>query len=105
MASNIYNPKVDYVKRFVKKHGKRIKMPNFTYIDAKLHPEYKNHIVVLGRCKFPRGTNMVYKFKNPIYSIECLHSDENFNQYFEESLDEAEFKQEDQKNEKGSIHI
>jgi predicted LPLAT superfamily acyltransferase len=105
MANNIFNPEIDYVKRFVDRHGKRIKMPNFTNLDAKLHPKYKNHIVVLGRNKFPSGTKMAYMFKNPVYNIEGLHYDENFKQYFEEALTEAELRQEEQKNEKEHIDI
>lgn len=87
MANNIFSTDVDYVKRFVDNQSKKIKMPNFTYLDAKLHPKYKDHIVVLSKNEFPEGVNMTFSYAQPIYDISYLHSDINMQPHFEAALD------------------
>jgi len=90
MANQIFDQETDYVERFVKSHSKQIKMPNFTYLDAKLHPLFKDHIVVLSKNEFPQNVKMTYSWEPPIYSIDQLDSDENFKEHFKVALAKGE---------------
>ena len=60
MSNLVFYPNIKYADRFVQNHSKRIKFPEFKYYDAKIHPKYRDHIVVLSTNKFPitlNGTN------------------------------------------------
>jgi hypothetical protein len=60
MSKQIFDAKTDYVQRFVDNYSKIVKMPYFSYLDAKLHPKYKDHVVVLCKNEFPKDSNMTF---------------------------------------------
>jgi hypothetical protein len=90
MSKNIFNPEGGYAQRFINNQSKKIKFPSFKYLDAQLHPKYKNHIVVLSESHFPEDAKMTYCFETPIYEINMLDTDETTKTHFEESLIEVE---------------
>ena len=60
MANHIFDGNTNYVERFTTNQSKRIKFPTFKYLDAKLHPRYKDHVVVLSSNEFPENVKMTY---------------------------------------------
>ena len=70
MSNNIFDSKNNYVERFINNHSKRIKFPNFKYLDAKFHPKYKDHVVVLSSNEFPEDVKMTYAWESPITSLD-----------------------------------
>lgn len=53
MSNSVFDPNIKYAERFVNNHSKKIKFPEFKYYDAKIHPKYRDHVVVLSTNKFP----------------------------------------------------
>ena len=49
-----------FAKQYIDRHAVRFDLPNSIYIDAKLHPTQKNHIIVLSRNVFPQDTKVNY---------------------------------------------
>lgn len=60
----------------------------YRYLDHKLHPKHKDHIVVLSSNVFPEETSMTYGYEQPIYDISYLHS--MAEEEFKLALDEVE---------------
>ena len=75
MSSTIFERGVWYTERVVNNHSKRIKLPNFKYLYNKLHPKYKDHIVVLSTHNFPDNVNVTTNAYDPnIYGIYDMDS-------------------------------
>ena len=54
-------------------------MPNFKYIDAKIHPKFKDHIIVLSTHNFPENVNITNVYDqnmNGISDIDTKYSEE-----------------------------
>ena len=60
MDTNLFDKDESYLKRFIKNQGKRFDFPSFKYLDAKFHPKFKDHIVVLSENKFPENSKFTY---------------------------------------------
>ena len=91
MSNNIFSSEVDYVQRFVKNQSKLLKFPTFRYIDAKIHPKHKDHILVLSENKFPKNTKMTFSWDSSfIGGLDNLDVDELTSAAFKEFLEEAE---------------
>ena len=66
MSNHIFESNVSYSERFIKNQCKQIKFPNFKYLDAKLHPKYKDHIVVLSSNQFPENVENDFRLGSSI---------------------------------------
>ena len=54
-----------FTKQYIDRHAQmRFDLPNSIYIDAKLHPTQKNHIIVLSRNVFPQDTEVNYLWRS-----------------------------------------
>ena len=92
MSNHIFESNVSYSERFIKNQCKQIKFPNFKYLDAKLHPKYKDHIVVLSSNQFPENVEMTSAWEAPFNGLKGidLDTDENYKSHFKAALDEVE---------------
>lgn len=91
MANQIFDGKTNYVERFTARQSKRIKFPTFKYLDAKLHPMYKDHVVVLSSNEFPSRIRMTYAFEGPpFYDINTLDEIPETAEYFKQAMAEVE---------------
>lgn len=88
MSKKIFDSNVKYVERFLNKQSKRIEVPTFKYLDAKLHPKYKDHVVVLSTNEFPEGAKMTYCWDGVIYGISDL--DYKYPEQFKEIVEQVE---------------
>lgn len=107
MSNRIFDSNASYVERFVTNQSKRIKLPTFKYLDAKLHPLYKDHIVVLSSNQFPEDCKMTYCWDDPFYSIDNIHADhlDSFKDAYDRVVKEREqHNKEDVKAKKSSKH-
>jgi hypothetical protein len=74
----------------VKNQSKNVDLPDFTYIDAKVHPKHRDHLVVLSKNDFPKNKKMTYCYATPFYDISGLDYDEKFKTHFEAAVIEKE---------------
>ena len=79
-----------YTKRFVNEHSKKLKFPYYKYLDAKLHPIFRDHIVILSMNEFPENINLTYCWEewiNDISDIDVKY-DQEFAMAIQRVLDE-----------------
>ena len=79
-----------YTKRFVNEHSKKLKFPYYKYLDAKLHPTFRDHIVILSMNEFPENINLTYCWEdwiNDISDIDVKY-DQEFAMAIQRVLDE-----------------
>lgn len=88
MSNKILDSNVNYVERFLSKQSKRIGVPTFKYLDAKLHPKYKDHIVVLSTNEFPESTKVTYCWDDVVCGISDL--DQKYPEQFKEIIEQVE---------------
>jgi hypothetical protein len=72
----------------MKNQSKRIQFPNFKYLDAKFHPEFKDHVIVLSTNEFPDNVNMTYCWDQHLYGISGL--DTSYPEQFANAVKEIE---------------
>lgn len=105
MSNNIFGGEARFCERFVNRQSKNVELPDFTYIDAKLHPKYKDHIVVLSKNDFPSNQKMTYCYQSPFYDISGLDYDEKFKTHFETAVVDMEKKEEEARKEKAQQRV
>ena len=81
----------NYIKQHIDKYSRKFELPNSIFIDAKLHPIKKDHIIVLSRNVFPQHEKIEYLYMNndPNYA-EATQIDIINHPYFPEALLEGE---------------
>ena len=88
MSNKILDRNTNYVERFLQKQSKTIEIPDFKYLDARFHPQYTDHIVVLSKNEFPEEVKMTYCWDSYIYGISDL--DTKYPEIFKEELEKTE---------------
>ena len=71
-------------------HSKKLKFPYYKYLDAKLHPTFRDHIVILSMNEFPENINLTYCWEdwiNDISDIDVKY-DQEFAMTIQKVLDE-----------------
>lgn len=91
MSNQVFDANISYVDRFMASHSKRVKFPSFRYLDAKLHPKYKDQVVVLSSNEFPTGMKMTNAFEtNSSFDVDRLDSLPSTKEYFVEAIEAIE---------------
>ena len=90
MSREVQDTDTEYIQRFIEKQGRRIKMPTSVFVDAKLHPVYKDHIVVLSKNEFPSSMQISYAWEEDQCDISKMDTDPAMTKYFESALTNVE---------------
>ena len=77
MSKGMFDKNISYTERFIKKHGKTIDFPFSQFMDAKFHPKYKDHLVVVSKVVCPKDLKFKYMSVRPnITDDELIKADE-----------------------------
>ena len=87
MYNKILDRKTSYVERFLSKQSKTVELPDFKYLDAMIHPQHADHVVVLSKNEFPNEFKMTYCWEDYIHDISDL--DERYPEIFKEELEKV----------------
>ena len=64
-----------YTRKYLEKHCRKFQFPQTTHMDAKFHPKYKDHIIVVGKNNVPeriRDKDIKFRqcFRDPVDSAD-----------------------------------
>ena len=74
MSQKVFDADTKYVDRFIKEYSKEHDFIDYKYYEAKIHPKYSDHVVVLSKNVFPKDAKLtVFDYYDNMYDVENLY--------------------------------
>ena len=75
MSQKVFDESKNYVDEFVKEYSKQYDFIDYKYYDARVHPKYSDHVIVVSKNVFPKEAGLkFYNHRNDFYDIQSLYN-------------------------------